>query len=105
MAIYTLYFGEAIDGRGDVTAKEWLHFLDGTVTPNLPDGYTVLDGDGAWMDPRSRTTTREPSKVLIAALPETPHGLAAVNRVRDAYRVEFHQQSVGMTVQHGCGAF
>jgi hypothetical protein len=100
-----LFFGEAIRGRGDLTDREWLQFLDDTVAVNLPDGFTVFDAAGGWMDPVTHRTTREAAKVLLTALPDTQASLEAVDRLRSAYQVRFHQQLVGMTVEHACGSF
>jgi Protein of unknown function (DUF3574) len=105
MTLYTLYFGESVPGRGSITDAEWQGFLTGSVTPNLPDGYTVWNAAGAWLNPKTQATISEPTKVLATALPPGGAGLAAVNRVRAAYRLAFRQQSVGMTVEPVCGAF
>jgi hypothetical protein len=105
MAMFTLYLGKAIPGRGDLTDKEWQSFLDDTVTPDLPNGYTILDASGAWMNPANRKTIKEATKVLVAALPNTPDSLVAINRIRTEYQIKFHQQLVGMTVAPTCGAF
>jgi hypothetical protein len=105
MAVFTLYFGEAIPGRDALTDKEWRSFLDATVTASLPNGYTVLEANGAWMNPITQRTITEPTKVLVAALPQVPDSLAAINRIRTAYQLKFDQQLVGMTVQEACGTF
>ena len=105
MRIFELYFGRSVPGRGPVTVQEWEAFQNRVVTANLPDGYTVLDGTGAWMDPASKTTIAETTKILIAATPDVPASLAAVQRVREAYKTTFNQQSVGMTTHLGCGSF
>jgi hypothetical protein len=103
--IFTLYFGKAIHSRGDLTNREWKAFLDDTVTANLPNGYTVIDANGAWMNPATRKTTGEGTKVLVVALPDVSDGLTTVNRIRTAYQVRFHQQLVGLTVQPACAEF
>ncbi len=105
MHVYSLFFGQAVPNRPDVTAHEWVGFIEDTVTPALPDGFTVLDARGAWLNPRSGRTVHEATKVLVVALPDTPSGLDAVNRVRAAYQSRFNQQLVGMTVQPSCGLF
>jgi hypothetical protein len=105
MRIYTLYFGRSVAGRAEVSDREWRDFRDQVVTPALPNGYTVLDGQGAWMNPRSRATIAEPTKILLVALPDAPDSLPVVNRVRSAWQHRFHQYVVGMTVQTGCGSF
>jgi len=97
--------GKAIAGRGDLTDKEWLRFLDDTITVNLPNGYTVMDADGAWMNPVTHKTIKEATEVLLVALPDTPGSLASVNRTRTEYQIKYRQQRVGMTVEHACGAF
>jgi hypothetical protein len=105
MTLFTLYFGEAIRDRPDLTAQEWQSFLDHTVTVTLPNGYTTLDANGGWMSPVSHNTVQEPTKVLIAALPDTPEGLTAINRIRADYQTQFHQLLVGMTVEPVCATF
>ncbi len=105
VALFTLYLGKTIPGRTDLTEQEWKAFLDSTVTVNLPNGYTVSDANGAWMNPITRKTIREATKVLVAALPEGPDSVAAVNRIRQDYQIKFHQQLVGMTVEQACAAF
>lgn len=105
MDLFTLYLGEAIPGRSDLTAAEWQSFLDGTVSTNLPMGYTIIDTSGAWRNPVSGKTAHEATKLLLVALPRSTDGVAAIRRVRAQYQTQFHQQLVGMTVEHVCGTF
>jgi uncharacterized protein DUF3574 len=105
MQIYDLYFGRSVTGRAEVSDKEWREFREQVVTPALPDGYTVLDGQGAWMNPRSRATISEATKILVVALPDAPESLTTINRIRGAWQRRFHQYVVGMTVQSGRGSF
>ena len=105
MLVFTLFFGKAISGRGDLTDQEWQSFLDDTITANLPNGYTVLDAQGAWINPVTRKTIKEATRIVVAALPDVRGSVASVNRVRTDYQVKFQQQLVGMTVEHACGAF
>jgi hypothetical protein len=105
MRIFELYFGRAVDGRGDVTDAEWKAFRDEVISLNLPSGYTILDGTGAWMNPRTHRTVSEATKILIVATPDTAASLAAVQRVRSAYETEFKQVAVGMTTRLACGSF
>ena len=88
-----------------MTDQEWQAFLDETITANLPNGYTVLDGSGAWMNPITRKTIHEATKLLVVALPQIPDSLAAINRIRNAYQTRFHQQLVGMTIEQACATF
>jgi hypothetical protein len=103
--IFTLFLGRSVPGRGELTDWEWQAFLDNTVTANLPDGYTVWDASGGWMNPITHKTIRESTKVLLVALPEAPDSLMAIERIRTTYQHEFQQQLVGMTVEHACADF
>jgi hypothetical protein len=105
MRIFELYFGRAVKGRRDVTDQEWNEFRDKVITANLPEGYTVLDGTGAWLNPDTHLTKTEHMKLLIAAEPDTPASLAAIQRVRVAYETTYNQKSVGVTTHSGCGNF
>jgi hypothetical protein len=105
MQVFDLFFSRAVPARGDVTDREWRAFLDDTVTVNLPNGYTVHDGYGAWMNPVTHKTMRAATVILHVALPDTPDSLAAVNRIRTEYQIRFRQQLVGMTVTPACGTF
>jgi len=105
MALFSLFFGRSIPARGEVTERQWAEFLDRVITPNLPNGYTVHDATGAWMNPATQRTIRESTKVLIVALPDVPDSMMAISRIRNAYQVQFRQHRVGMTVRQACGSF
>ena len=105
MVEYQLFFGRDIAGRPALTDQEWGDFAEQVVTPHLPDGFTAFDADGQWMNPATRRIIRQRTKVIIVAMPATDAAASAIATVRDAYRTQFHQQSVGMTVHPVCGAF
>ena len=66
---------------------------------------TELDANGQWQNPATHQISREPTKVIIVAVPDTPATAAAISAVKDAYRAQFHQQVVGTTVAPVCAAF
>jgi hypothetical protein len=105
MQIYSLYFGRSVRDRVPVSDQEWRDFRNQVITPALPDGYTVLDGQGAWMNPRTHVTTAEATKILVVAMPEASGSLTVINGIRSNWQHRFHQYVVGMTVQSGCGSF
>ncbi len=105
MLVFELFFGRSITGRGDVTEREWTTFIEDTVTPALPNGFTVLDARGAWVSPRTGRTIHEATKVILVALPDTAESRAAVNRVRAVYGDRFNQQLIGMTAHSTCATF
>ena len=105
MRVYDLYFGRSAPGREEISEKEWRVFRDRVISPALPNGYTVMDGQGAWMNPRSRATIAEATKILTVALPDSSQSQIIVNQIRGAWQRRFHQYVVGMTVQTACGSF
>jgi hypothetical protein len=100
MLEYHLYFA-----RASATDAQWADFTARVVTPHLPDGFTVFDADGQWMNPATGQIAHERTKVIDVAVPDTPAAAAAITAIKDAYRTEFHQQSVGTTIVPICGAF
>jgi hypothetical protein len=105
MLVVTLYFGESIPGRAPLTAAEWSAFAAKVITPAFPDGFTVTDGDGQWMDDATHEIVREQSKVLTVAVVPGPGLAARVGGVMAAYDKAFEQSSVGVTTAEVCGAF
>ena len=105
MLVAELFFGRGIEGRGPLTDTEWAQFAAQTITPNFPDGFTVLDGEGQWRNPQTGHIARDPTKILLVAAkrtPDLPHRLAAVI---DRYKTKFHQQSVGLITRDSCAGF
>jgi len=100
-----LFFGRDIPGRGPLTEAEWANFVAHDVTAEFPDGFTVFDGEGQWFDQRSGKLIREQSKIMVAAADPDSDLKARIGAVVDAYRQQFHQQSVGIVTSPGCGAF
>lgn len=105
MLVAELFFGRGIAARAPLSEAEWAEFAAEIIIPNFPDGFTVFDGEGQWRDPRTGRISRERTKILLVAAPPTPdlaHRLAAVI---DAYKVRFHQQSVGLVTRYSCASF
>jgi hypothetical protein len=48
---------------------------------------------------------REPSKVVIIVMSDRARDEARIAAVIDAYKRQFHQQSVGLVVQPACVTF
>jgi hypothetical protein len=94
-----LYFGvgraeEPGDGRLRAKEADWQAFLDREVTPRFPDGLTVLDAYGQWLDRRSDKPARLRTKVLVILHEDTPASRAAIDAIRLAWKAQWHDQSV-----------
>jgi hypothetical protein len=104
-AAVELFFGRDIPGREPLTETEWSDFSARIVSQQFPDGFTVFDGEGQWLDQSTGRMVREKSKILIAAADPESDLASRIGAVTDAYRKEFHQQSVGVMTSAACGAF
>ncbi len=105
MLIAELFFGRGIKGRAPLTDAEWAEFAAQTITPNFPAGFTVIDGDGQWRNPRTGHIARDRTKILLVAAKRTADLAGRLGAVIDAYKMRFHQQSVGLITRDSCAAF
>jgi uncharacterized protein DUF3574 len=88
----TLYFGLSRP-KGSVSELEWQIFLRDEVTKRFPDGLTVWQAEGQWLNPVG-SIDREQSKVLLLVHADTPAARQSVQAVIQSYRKTFDQQSV-----------
>jgi hypothetical protein len=99
------FFGRDIEGRKPLTDAEWAAFAAAELTPRFPDGFTVLDGHGQWLNPQTHTIGGEGSKLVRAVVTPGPDVAAKVEAVSLAYRQQFHQVAVGVVTAPVCAAF
>lgn len=88
-----LYLGRG-SPDGEVPQSALQIFLDKHVTPNFPDGYTVLDAQGAWRSDDRETTETEASMVLVILHPGRADDYIKIDTIAAAYISEFKQESV-----------
>ena len=99
-----LFFGRNIGDRVGVSEADFQSFVDQELTPRFPDGLTVLDAAGQWRG-AAGVVGREPSKVVILALPGRTGDEAKLDAVRAAYKTRFSQEAVLMVSQPACLGF
>jgi hypothetical protein len=100
-----LFLGRNIGERLGVSDAAFRSFLDQEVTPRFPDGFSVVDAKGQYRDQDQRTITREPSKVLVIAIPDGSAADPRLAAIADAYKARFKQQAVLTTVRAACVGF
>jgi hypothetical protein len=105
MVVTQLFFGRDIEGRAPLTDAEWSDFAATVLTKDFPDGFTVSDGDGQWLDPKTHHAAHERSKIVIVAAAPAPDLARRTAEVIAAYRIRFHQESVGVLTATECGSF
>jgi hypothetical protein len=90
-----LFFGARKPDGTEVSATEWDDFLDNVITPEFPDGLTVLTGRGQFRG-SDGIVIEEKGTVLILLYPRRSRKGSSkkIEKIRTAYRREFRQQSV-----------
>ena len=89
-----LFFGMDKPTDGTVSEDAWQKFLADIVTPRFPEGFTVDDALGQYLD--GKTLVREKSKQLILIYPRKSKTASSrkIEEIRAAYIKAFDQKSV-----------
>jgi hypothetical protein len=99
----TLYFGTNWAG-GPVTAHEWAKFLELSVTPRFPLGFTVSTASGQWRG-TDGTIVHESTYVLSVIHPDGAPSEAAIAEIVASYKSAFRQESVLRSRTETCASF
>jgi Protein of unknown function (DUF3574) len=101
-----LMFGRNIRGHAGVGDAAWAKFLAREITPRFPDGLTVVDAAGQWLDPTTGRLAHEPSRlVIIVTAGDAPTDDEKIAAIVAAYKQRFRQKSVGVVTSAACAAF
>jgi uncharacterized protein DUF3574 len=103
--IAELLFGRKIDAKGSVSEGAWRRFVALEITPRFPDGLTIFDTRGQWRDSATKRVIREPSNIVMIAMPGNPEDHDRLTEIADAYKRQFRQRSVGIIVRQACVSF
>ena len=95
-----LYFGRNISERAEVSRKDFDKFLAEIITPRFPDGLTVLNAAGQFLNSNGEVE-KERTVILVLFYPVSARKDKhfKVEEIREAYKVRFQQQSV-LRVDH-----
>lgn len=99
-----LYLGRDIPGGGTVSEQAFRRYLAEVVTPEFPDGLTVLDGQGQFRNSGGRIV-REGTKVLLILVPDARAVKGRFDKVIARYKTRFNQESVIRVESPVCLAF
>ena len=95
-----LYFGRNISERAEVSRKDFDKFLAEIITPRFPDGLTVVNAAGQFLNSNGEVE-KERTVILVLFYPVSARKDKhfKVEEIREAYKVRFQQQSV-LRVDH-----
>jgi hypothetical protein len=90
-----LFFGRNKPDGTEVTKKEFDEFLAEVITPRFPDGLTVLEGRGQFLN-SDGVVEKERSILLILLYPigARQEKNLKIEEIRNLYKDRFNQQSV-----------
>lgn len=99
-----LFFGLSRSSGPDITEAEFQHFVDTEITPHFPNGLTLIDARGQYLD-ASQTIIQEGAKVLILLYPFEVKSSQAIESIRERYKARFQQESVMRVDDTSCVSF
>lgn len=91
LASYHLHLG---GGNGDkaVTPEMAAKFVKDVVVPRFPNGTTIQEGSGQWMNPDTKEITMEHSYVFALDFRQTPENIAKLEEIAKEY-VQRHREA------------
>lgn len=103
--VVQMLFGRGKADGGGITQADWSGFVANEITPRFPDGFTVIDATGQWLNPQQGAIIKEESKVVEIVLPSDSYDAAKIDGVIESYKRQFQMLSVGLIVQTACVRF
>ena len=94
-AVSRLYLGQNTSA-GVLAEADWRRFVDETVAPRFPAGFTELHGHGHWRDARG-ASIEEATRIVEIAHDDSAAVRARIRGVAADYRVRFSQEAVLVT--------
>ena len=89
-----LYFGRSIRDGGTVTDSSWATFVQQSITPRFPKGFTVWKAEGQWQG-ADKVQVREQTFVIEIIHPaDSVDAGTAIKQIIDEYKRRYRQESV-----------
>ncbi|MCY1222538.1 hypothetical protein D9M68_527780 [compost metagenome] len=98
-----IYFGMARPG-GTVSEAEWDAFVQDSVVPRFPDGFTVWPASGHWRGADGKAVS-EATRVLSLVHAPDERSEAAARAIASDYKARFRQEAVLRVRSHACMSF
>jgi uncharacterized protein DUF3574 len=88
-----LFFGRDIPAGGTVSDVDWAQFLATVITPRFPEGLTIWQANGQWLDPRGNIV-REPVFIVEIFHEKSDKVEASIVAIAVEYKKRFGQDAV-----------
>jgi hypothetical protein len=90
-----LYFGMNKPSGGMVSEQEFSRFLEQEISPRFPEGLTLFEAKGQWLNGKGRIE-QENSRVVEIVCDDTPENQDKVAVIAAKYKSLFAQEAVMM---------
>ncbi len=90
-----LFFGLTRRDGSLIDSARWQQFVDGVITPEFPDGFTVLTAQGQYLD-SAGVLHKEPSRLVLLLYPQdaASQNEPRIRRIITAYIRDFDQEAI-----------
>lgn len=88
-----LYFGLSKPRGGMISEAEWQVFLSRVITPRFPEGLTVVDAYGQYLNKQGKLN-REKTKLVILIYENSQAKNQLIEQIIANYKQTFRQESV-----------
>jgi hypothetical protein len=92
----SLFVGLNKPNGGVISQQEFNAFICEHLTPSFPDGSTILNGSGQWLDAAKQITIAEESRTIIVSYPSAVFNAKnkAIKKISQEYCNRFGQDAV-----------
>ena len=88
-----LFFGRSVPGGGLVSDEEWTAFLRDVITPRFPQGLTVWNAEGQWLE-SGGVLAHEAVFVVEIIHPLDANLDGSLEQISQEYKRRFRQEAV-----------
>jgi hypothetical protein len=104
-SVAELIFGRNIGNKLGVSENTWARFVATEITPRFPNGFSMVDARGQWLDSDTKKIVRERSKLVTIVLDGAADTQQKIDDIVAAYKGRFRQQAVGVIIRPACVSF
>lgn len=105
MSVAELMFGRSIGNKSSVSESRWGQFVAREITPRFPNGLSMVDAQGQWLDGDTKKIMRERSKLVTIVFENDAEAQRKIDDIVAAYKGRFRQQAVGVIIRPACVSF